>query len=298
MIAMMVGCSASRVEPPLFDGERAFEYLVRQVKLGPRVPGTDAWKQARTLYYTHFQSFGMAVDSQAFEFFDPYSRTEKTLVNVIARVKGTRPEGPPILLVAHYDSRPRTDQHSDPLRRTDSLIGANDGASGVAVLLEMANLFAAKPPESDIEILLVDGEDWGMEGDPEHYLLGARYFASRGIHGKYRFGIVIDMVGGKDMQIFREVYSDRYNKPLNDMVWNAAGRLALPAFRDSVKHVVLDDHLPINAGSVPAIVLIDFDYPYWHTERDIPVNCSAGSLEQVGRLLAEIAYNRSLWPSH
>ncbi len=293
---MMVGCSAARVEPPAFDGQRAFEYLVRQVELGPRVPGTAAWEQARTLYYSHFQSLGMAVDSQAFEFFDPYSRTEKPLVNVIARVKGSRPEGPPILLVAHYDSRPRTDFHSDPQRTTDSLIGANDGASGVAVLMELANLFAARPPESDIELLLVDGEDWGMEGDPDHYMLGARYFASRGIHGKYRFGIVIDMVGGKDMQIFREVYSDRYNKPLNDMVWEAASRLSLPAFRDSVKYVVLDDHLPINAGSVPAIVLIDFGYKHWHTERDIPENCSAESLGQVGRLLAEIAYNRSFWP--
>jgi hypothetical protein len=292
----IMGCSSARVEPPPFDGERAFSYLVKQVELGPRVPGSAAWSQARTLYNSHFQSLGIAIDSQSFGFFDPYSKTDKPLVNVMARAKGRRTDGLPLLFVAHYDSRPRTDHHSDPTRRTDSLAGANDGASGVAVLMELANLFAAIPPAVDVELLLVDGEDWGEEGDPDHYLLGARYFASQGIHGKYRFGIVIDLVGDRNLDIYRESYSERFNQPLNDMVWETAQQLSLPGFRDMTKHTVLDDHLPINAGGVPAIVLIDFDYPHWHTERDLPENCSAASLAQVGRLLAEIAYNESLWP--
>jgi hypothetical protein len=238
----------------------------------------------------------MKVDSQPTTFFDPYSRIEKPMVNVLARAKGVDSFALPILFVAHYDCRPRTDRHSDPTRTGDSLPGANDGASGPAVMMELANMFASKPPACDVEILLVDAEDWGMEGDPGHYLLGSKYFATRGIHGKYRFGIVIDLIGDKGLEIFREGYSDQFNKPLNDMVWSTAKRLQLPGFQDMVRHTVLDDHLPINAGGVPAILLIDFDYPHWHSETDLPENCSAESLTQVGRLLAEIAYNKSLWP--
>lgn len=292
----MLSCTAAHVEPPPFDSHRAFGYLEAQVAFGPRVPGSLAWQRAQAYYHEHFSKQGLSVDFQATNFFDPYSKTDKPLVNVIARAKGSDASLPPLLFVAHYDSRPRTDRHSDPTRRSDSLPGANDGASGVAVLMELANMFAQTPPACDIVLLLTDGEDWGEEGDHQYYLLGAQYFAQQGIHGKYRFGIVIDLIGDKDLQVFREGYSQQYNEPLNDMVWETAKRLNLPGFQDMVRHTVIDDHLPINAGGVPAIVLIDFDYEYWHTEKDLPENCSPESLAQIGRLLAEIAYNKSLWP--
>lgn len=292
-----VSCgSRDGVVPPRFDESRAFEYLIAQVDLGPRVPGSAAWLKARQYYYRHFQDLGLQVDSQAFSFFDPYSLKEVPLVNVIARVPGTEPGSLPLLFVAHYDSRPRTDYHTDPARRSEPLTGANDGASGVAVLMELANLFSQQPPPADVVLLLVDGEDWGESGDTEHYLLGSKEFAARGIRDQYRFAIIIDMIGDADLAIHREVYSERFNKPLNDMVWEAAAELELPGFRDSVQHSVLDDHLPITAGGLPAIVLIDFDYPYWHTEKDTPDKCSPESLRQVGTLLAYIAYNPSLWP--
>lgn len=292
----MLGCSATHVEPPPFDSARAFRYLEEQVAFGPRVPGSIPWQLAQEYFYSHFRQLGLKVDSQVTTFYDPYSGSEKPLVNILARAKGIDPSLPPLLFVAHYDSRPRTDRHSDPTRRTDSLPGANDGASGVAVLMELANLFASNPPACDVELLLVDGEDWGEEGDHAYYLLGSQHFARQGIHGKYRFGIVIDLIGDKDLQIFREGYSQRFNQPLNDMVWSTAKRLNLAGYQDMVRHTVIDDHLPINAGGVPAIVLIDFDYTHWHTEKDLPENCSAESLAQTGRLLAEIAYNSSLWP--
>lgn len=296
LIAALSGCSTPHVQPPSFDGQRSFSYLETQVGFGPRVPGSPAWQRAQTYFQNHFNGLGLTVRFQDTRFFDPYSKTDKPLVNVLARAKGLDSTLPPILLVAHYDSRPRTDRHSDPTKRTDSLAGANDGASGVAVLMELANLFAAQPPAGDVELLLTDGEDWGEEGDHNFYLLGAQYFAQQGIHGKYQFGIVIDMIGDRELQVYREAYSEKYNQPLNDMVWATAGKLALTGFIDTVKYTVIDDHLPINAGGVPAIVLIDFDYDYWHTEKDLPDKCSAESLSQVGRLLAEIVYNRSLWP--
>lgn len=105
------------------------------------------------------------------------------------------------------------------------------------------------------------------------------------------------MIGGKTQQICREIYSDRFHKPLNDMVWNTAKALGVTTFIDSTKYAVEDDHLSLNVGGVPTIDLIDFDYPYWHTELDTPDKCSAESLTNVGRVLAQIAYNKSIWPS-
>ncbi len=203
----------------------------------------------------------------------------------------------PILYAAHWDSRPRCDNSATYAKRVDSLPGADDGASGVAVLMELANLFVAQPPASDVVLALLDGEDWGKEGDNDYYFLGAKQFAAQSLRGKYRFGIVIDMIGGKDQQICREIYSERFHKPINDMVWNTARELGIRTFIDSTRFAVEDDHLALNIGGVPTIDLIDFDYPYWHTELDTPDKCSPQSLANVGRVLAQIAYNKSLWPS-
>lgn len=296
VLTSLLGCAAKRITPPQFDGNRAFQYLVDQVEFGPRVPGTVPWAEARTYYYDHFQGVGAQVDSQAFTFFDPYSKTEKPLVNIIARIPGLDRTALPLLLVAHWDCRPRTDHHSDPIRVNEPIAGANDGASGVAVLMELANLFQQQPPASDVVLLLVDGEDWGEHGDNDMYLLGSKEFAARGIRDKYRFGIVIDMVGDKSLQIYREAYSDYFNKPINDMIWRVAKDVGAGAFIDEVKYTIMDDHLPLNAGGLPAVDLIDFDYEHWHTENDLPENCSPASLEQVGRVLAYIAYNPSVWP--
>ncbi len=292
----IIGCGG-RVTPPAFDGTRAFGYLDQQTSLGPRVPGTLAADQCREYMLAHFRALTPQVDTQLFSFVDPYSARTIPLVNVMARFRGLEAGTQPILLIAHWDSRPRTDYHSDQSRSGEPLLGANDGASGVAVLMELGNLFTSKPPACDVVVLLTDGEDWGKEGDVEYYLLGSKHFASRGIRGHYRFGIVIDLIGDRDQQIYREAFSDQFDRPLNDMVWETARELGITTFRDTVRHTVTDDHLPISAAGVPTIDLIDFDFPYWHTEQDTPDKCSAEALANVGRVLAEIAYNRDLWPN-
>ena len=286
-----------RVDPPAFDGSRAYGYLQQQTSFGPRVPGTAAAGQCLEYMMRHFRALAREVDTQSFALQDPYSDRLIPMVNVIARFRGLEAGTDPILLVAHWDSRPRTDYPSDQSRSAEPILGANDGASGVAVLMELANLFSNRPPASEVVILLVDGEDWGKSGDLGYYLLGSKHFASRGIRGQYRFGIVIDMIGDKDQQIYREGFSNEYYLPLNDMIWNAARELGIVTFHDSVKYTVDDDHLPISAAGVPTVDLIDFDYVYWHTDRDTPDKCSAEALSNVGRVLAEIAYNRSLWPN-
>jgi Zn-dependent M28 family amino/carboxypeptidase len=245
---------------------------------------------------THFLQLAAWVDSQAFVFFDPYAQTEIPLVNVIAGFEGADRSAERIVLMAHYDCRPRTDYAADPRLRDKPIDGANDGASGVAVLMELGNLFVQQRPPVDVDLVLVDGEDWGRVGDSEHYLLGSREFARTDIRGRYRFGVVVDMVGDSSQDIYREGFSERYHPSLNDAVWQTAARLGIASFRDSVKHTVIDDHLSLFAAGVPAINIIDFDYAHWHTEFDTPDKCSAQALENVGKVLTEIIYNPTLWP--
>jgi Zn-dependent M28 family amino/carboxypeptidase len=177
------------------------------------------------------------------------------------------------------------------------ITGANDGASGVAVLMELGNLIAERGPNVNVDLLLVDGEDWGMAGDIDHYLLGSRHFARTGVRGRYHFGFVVDLVGDRDQQIYREEYSQRFIPWLNDLVWQTAAELAIPTFHDSTKWRVHDDHMALNVGGIPTIVVVDFDYPYWHTEHDTDDKCSPEALENVGRVITKIVYTPSTWPT-
>jgi len=296
-ILVILSCSSCSglKQAPNFSPERSFGYLTSQVALGPRVPGSESSRLARQMYAAHFQAVGLAVDSQKFVVFDPYSVRETTMVNIVARYSDDHDDR--ILLMAHYDCRPRADRSANPLMRNNPIDGANDGASGVAVLMELANLCKESAPPVDVDFVLVDGEDWGKEGDQNYYSLGSREFARRGIRGKYRFAIVVDMVGDKELNITREGFSNLYNKGLNDMVFQAAQSLGVTAFRDSVGESLIDDHLPLLAAGVPTVDIIDFNYAYWHTEHDTPERCSPESLAEVGRVLAHVLYNPSLWPS-
>ncbi len=297
-IVWLVGCQPSTVTPPEFDGNRSYEYLVKQVEFGPRVPGSEAWTACREYYYRHFSELGLEIDSQAFSFFDPYSKQQVPLVNVIVRFRGGDNDALPILLVAHWDTRPWTDFHSDPEQTDQPIQGANDGASGVAVLMELANLLVERSPKCNVVMLLDDGEDWGKVGDSDYYLMGCKHFVSTGsgIRGQYRFAIVVDMVGDRDQQITREGLSQKFYPELNDMIWGAAGQLGVQTFIDSITDSILDDHIAISAGGVPTVDVIDFDYPYWHTEHDTPDKCSPESLRNVGTVLTYVVYNQSIWP--
>lgn len=293
-----LGCSSSITTPPSFDGDRAYGFLLKQVEFGPRVPGSDPWRNCRTYFNEYFTGLGLQVDSQNFSFIDPYSNREIPLVNVIARYRGGKADELPVALMAHWDSRPRADYATNPGLADQPIDGANDGASGVAVLMELAHMVTEQKAPSNVDFVLVDGEDWGKSGDIDYYLLGSKYFAAAGdgIRGKYRFGIVVDMIGDKDQKILREGFSQRFEAAVNDMVWKAARDLGVTTFVDSVTQDIFDDHLSLATAGVPAIDIIDFDYRYWHTELDTPDKCSPESLANVGKVLARILYNPSLWP--
>jgi len=292
-----LSCNEKSVEAPKFDSFRAFEYLVKQVEFGPRVPGSREWQKCKEYIANHFAELGLKPKFQEFDFFDPYSKTQLPLVNIIASIEGRSAEPERILLMAHWDSRPRTDYPTKPNNSDKPIPGANDGASGVAVLMELANMMAKNRPEHSVEIVLVDGEDWGKSGDNEYYLLGSSEFARRSIRGKYRFGIVIDMVGDKNQEFYREVFSEAHHPELNDMIWNAAAELGASSFIDTTRHTVLDDHIPLVTSGLPAVDIIDFDYKWWHTDQDTVDKCSPESLGNIGKVLAHIIYNPQLWPA-
>jgi Zn-dependent M28 family amino/carboxypeptidase len=223
-----------------------------------------------------------------------YGGEQLRLTNIIASF---RPKDPArILLCAHWDTRPRAEQDETRSRRNDPIPGANDGASGVAVLMEVAGLLKNIPPSIGVDIVLFDGEDYGKEGDHASYLLGSRYFAEHK-GGDYipRFGILLDMVGDKFLELPRERYSLRYAPDVVAMVWKTAASLGVQQFHDETGEEIMDDHLPLNEAGIQTIDIIDFNYPdptnrYWHTHQDTPEHCSAESLEAVGVVITSVVY--------
>jgi len=279
------------VNVPAFDGQRAYHYIEKQVSFGPRVPGSENSANCRDYFLGFFDSLGVTADTMQFIHYSEVSGKPITMINIIASFE---PDDKNIsrryLLAAHYDTRPRAEHDSDPDKREDWIDGANDGASGVAVLMELANLFSRQKPPVAVDLLLLDGEDFGRPGDLEEYFLGARDFVKRDIKDRYEFALVIDMIGDSDLRIYREKHSNKYSPEVTDLVWNTALKLGEKVFVDSVRHAIHDDHLSFMTIKLRSAVIIDFDYNYWHTTLDTPDKCSAASLESVGRVVAELIY--------
>jgi len=288
LACLLVSCGGDRLRPK-FDPDRAFDLLLLQTDIGPRNPGSQGWAEFQTMLGAFLDSLNIEYKTQPFTYNDYIRGDTLRMVNWIARINPD--EGDRILIGAHYDCRPRADYAEDPIRRDEPILGANDGASGVAVLMHLAELMKAAPPRVGVDLVFFDGEDYGPPERHDQFLLGSKYFASNH-NASYAFGIIIDMIGDRDLAIYREVFSERYVKEINDLVWQTAARLNVTAFVDSVKHNVIDDHLPLIAADIPTVDLIDFDYPHWHTHRDTPDKCAPASLDAVGRVLVDIIYGQ------
>lgn len=305
---LLAGCSGGREQdqqqtarpqarPPVavpdFDGEIAFRHLVAQVGFGPRVSGSDGHRECREYLVRELGKSAEAVNLQPFTV-RGYDGETLHYSNIIAsfNLKATTR----ILLLAHWDTRPWADEEADSALHSRPVPGANDGASGVAVLLEISRHLKASPPAVGVDILLTDGEDYGRHADPSGFLHGARHFASN-LPAGYRpvFGILLDMVGDAELELPREQHSIDFAPDVVDLVWGTARRLGYRQFVDARQGRVTDDHLPLNAAGIRTIDIIDFDYPdrtnrYWHTLQDTPDKCSAGSLEAVGTVVMTVVY--------
>lgn len=279
---------------PAFSGERAFAHLVKQTEFGPRHPNSAGHHACLQYLASTLRSLADEVQLQPFTaqgYNEPLA-----LTNIIAKFKPQ--EQARILLCAHWDTRPRADNDPDKKRRDQPILGANDGASGVAVLLEIASLLKQHPPPVGVDIVLFDGEDYGYEGDLAKYFLGSRFFAAnKPSDYNPRFGILLDMVGDTFLDLSKEYHSTQYAPDIVNLVWGKARELGYTQFLDEIGEAVNDDHLPLNEVGIKTINLIDFNYPdptnrFWHTHRDTPDNCSAESLEAVGSVITHVIYTQ------
>lgn len=287
-ILLILPCCCVSSSPPPFDGKEAFSYLKEQCNLGPRNPGSEGHEKCKKYLLDKLGRYTNLVKTQEFVYQDTSQKAELELTNIIASFYPEKKQR--ILLCAHWDTRPVADRDPDPSLREKPILGANDGGSGVAVLLEISEIITQKKPKWGIDIILFDGEDWGPEGELEKFCLGSKHFAK--YKGDYmpEFGILLDMIGDENLDIYQEGYSTQYARDVVDLVWVAAHRLKIECFHDSTKYFMYDDHIPLLKVGIPCIDIIDFDYSYWHTTQDTPDKCSPESLQKIGEVLVEILY--------
>jgi glutaminyl-peptide cyclotransferase len=274
----------------VFDSTRAFRYLKEQCALGPRNPGSEGHRRAIGYFKTHFSGLGFATVLQSFTHTDMSTGAKIPLTNIIVTVPGKEPKRKPVVFCAHWDTRPRADQEASQMLAGQPILGANDGASGTAILMELGNLFKKKPPLQTIYLVLFDGEDYGKEGNLDEYFLGARWFADHLPAANIEYALLFDMVGDKDLKLPMEQNSMKQSPALVGKIWARAQSLGLKQFEARQGPYVLDDHMPLQAKGIPAVDIIDFEYPYWHTQGDTPDKCSAHSLGVVGRLAASLGF--------
>lgn len=286
------GVSGPTPGRPRFDGEAALALVREQVAFGPRVPETEG--HARQLEWM-LERLDTLAPEVAVDTFTHETATggSLTLFNVTARF---RPEATRrILLLTHWDTRPRSDAAADPQLRDTPVPGANDGASGTAVLLVLAELLARDPPPMGIDLLFTDGEDYGP--DLEDMLLGARrYAAGLPQEGRPVYGLLLDMVGDADAAFPPEELSVQHASAVVQRVQRTAERLGYHRyFPGGLGPRLVDDHVPLQAAGLPTANLVDFSYgpgnSYWHTPRDTPDRLSATTLEVVGEVVAELIYS-------
>ncbi len=291
--------SPRRPTNPL-DGLRAFRYLEQICALGPRPSGSPGMLKQQQFVRKHFEELGGKVTLQRFHAANPLGGANVPMANIIVEWHPERTER--ILLCAHYDTRPLPDQDPDPVkRRSGTFIGANDGASGVAALMELAHLMPKLEGSVGVDFVLFDGEELVYVERRDPYFLGSTWFARQykrqPPQHTYRWGVLLDMVADRDLTIYQERHSMSWSdtRPLVKDIWATAGRLGVDEFIPRVGYTVRDDHLPLrNIAQIPTCNIIDFvdswgQIPpgYWHTTDDTPKQCSPSSLSKVGWVVYE-----------
>ena len=294
-LLLIFTCVSCQPKSPLFSGENAFQHLIKQCSFGPRNPGSDGHKNTLNYYLNTFKGLADTVFTQSFEDEMPRTRAKVKMNNVIAQFN--RESNKQIMISAHWDTRPWADTGSI-MKKEMPILGANDGASGVAVIIELAYIFKQNPPPIGVSLVLFDAEDYGVPGDSWTYCKGSQYFA-RNLPISYpEYGINIDMIADRQPEFYIERISYQQNASLVLELWELSEELGLKAFKKQAKDSIFDDHVPLyEIAGIPAINIIDFDYPndktnYWHTHNDIVQNCSPNGLYQVGTLLVNHIYNK------
>jgi glutaminyl-peptide cyclotransferase len=290
---MAAACRGDAAAAPAFSGARAMEHLEAICALGPRPSGSPAMDRQRTILAEHFRRAGGQVAGQAFRIRDRRTGAPVHIENLVVTWHPDRRDR--ILVGAHYDTRPFPDR--DPTDPRGTFVGANDGASGVALLMELAAAMPGLPGPVGVDFVLFDAEEYVFEPrDP--YCVGSTSFArqyaadrrANRIPHAYRCGVIVDMVADRDLVVMQEQHGIDWpdTRPVVEAIWDVARRLEVRQFVPRPGYTVNDDHVPLRMiGGIPTCDIIDFDYPQWHTTQDTPGHCSAESLEAVGSVVLQ-----------
>lgn len=287
VLAALCACERPAPQPRgPFDGEKALGYAKAQVDFGPRVPGSPAHKAAGDWIVARMRERADTVIEQTWTHHTA-AGVDLPLRNVLARFRPSATER--VLFVTHWDSRPTSDEETDPSMRKNPVPGANDGASGVGLFVALGDLLKATPPSVGVDLLFVDGEDYGSFDKNEDVLIGSRYFAEHLPSPSYRilYGVLWDMIGDADLQIHQEVNSVERAPEVVSRVWQVAADLGYRnTFIPVAREPITDDHIPLLDKGLRVIDVIDLQYPPHHTTRDTIDKISAQSLKTVG----DVAY--------
>ncbi len=291
------GAASDDVAPEVvvnFDADSAYSYVERQVAFGPRVPNTEAHRRCGEWLASELRRRGADVTEQRSDL-TAFDGTVLKAVNILGRFNTESPDR--LLLLAHWDCRPWADQDPNPDNRKKPVDGANDGASGVGVLLEIARQLSEKAPGKGVDILFVDAEDWGTEGSEDSWALGARYFMEHPPVEGYLpdEAILLDMVGGKGAVFCREYFSEQAAPRLAQSLWGiAASRGYGDLFLNKLGGAVTDDHVQLIEKGVPAVDIIEYHpeqesgfNPHWHTVSDNMENIDRATLKAVGETVMQ-----------
>ena len=301
VLPVVSACKDSEAHPQsAFDGNTAIGYVKTQLDFGPRIPGSEGHRRTGDWIVAEMRKRADSVVVQEWKHVTAKGDT-LPLRNVIARF---RPElKDRVLYVTHWDTRPISDEATDPLQRQLPVPGANDGASGVALFLAIGDALKKAPPQQfGVDLLFVDGEDYGDFNKDQDVLLGSKYFAAHLPSPDYRpvFGVLWDMIGDKDLQIYQEENSVSAAPEVVARVWQQAAELGYESvFVPQVKYSLVDDHVPLIKAGLRVIDVIDYDYPrvaregeprvnYHHTPEDRLDKVSARSLQIVGDVAVKL----------
>jgi hypothetical protein len=286
-VLSVLSCRERPKPPREFDGTTAFGYIETQVAFGPRVPGTPAHERMGDWLDSLLRQRADTVVVQSWTHVTT-AKTKLPLRNFVARFNPGAEKR--LLLLAHWDSRPVSDS---PLSRDSNhaVLGANDGGSGVALLLGLADVLKRAPPAIGVDLLFVDGEDYGdFTQTPNDVLIGSRYYGAHQLPGgPPLYAVLFDLVADKDLQIYQEGNSLVGAPEVVELVWDTAKELGYGGyFIASPRHTLIDDHLELQKAGIRAIDVVDFDYPPWHTQYDTIDKVSAASLQVVGDVAVQL----------
>ena len=265
-----------------------WSYLEKLCALGPRNPGSKGYLRTIELIRRVGEKYANRIVEKPF--WAQISEKEKVrMLNLELQFAGTE-GGAPIIIGSHFDTRPFADREIELEKKNRPILGANDGGSGTAVLLALAHYLFQHPVARPIHLVFFDGEDYGAR-DSGLNLLGSTHYAQSLLKTDRRswpyWVLILDMIGDKDLQIFKETYSLKGSDRFLDQIYSIAEKQKVSSFKPQSKFTIFDDHYPFYKIGIPATVLIDFDYPYWHTQEDTLDKCSPESMFSVFSVVIE-----------